>query len=75
MEYLAGGELFMQLQKERMLMEDTAIFYLSQVSRCTWETNRIFAESGSGPRLLLNPDPIRIQTQDLAESRSNPDTD
>jgi len=31
MEYLAGGELFMQLQKERMLMEDTAIFYLSQV--------------------------------------------
>ena len=32
MEYLAGGELFMQLQKERMLMEDTAIFYLSQVS-------------------------------------------
>jgi len=28
MEYLAGGELFMQL---RMLMEDTAIFYLSQV--------------------------------------------
>ncbi len=35
MEYLAGGELFMQLQKEKMLMEDTAIFYLSQVSRCT----------------------------------------
>ena len=31
MEYLAGGELFMQLQKERMLMEDNAIFYLSQV--------------------------------------------
>merc|ERR1719392_331898 len=31
MEYLAGGELFMQLQKERMLMEDTAIFYLTQV--------------------------------------------
>jgi len=31
MEYLAGGELFMQLQKERMLMEDTAMFYLSQV--------------------------------------------
>ena len=31
MEYLAGGELFMQLQKERMLMEDTAIFYLSQI--------------------------------------------
>merc|ERR1719450_1717380 len=31
LEYLAGGELFMQLQKERMLMEDTAIFYLSQV--------------------------------------------
>eukprot|EP00091_Calanus_sinicus_P011889 TRINITY_DN2681_c0_g1_i3.p1 TRINITY_DN2681_c0_g1~~TRINITY_DN2681_c0_g1_i3.p1 ORF type:complete len:291 (-),score=96.81 TRINITY_DN2681_c0_g1_i3:62-934(-) len=31
MEYLAGGELFMQLQKERMLMEDTAIFYLCQV--------------------------------------------
>jgi serine/threonine protein kinase len=31
MEYLAGGELFMQLQKERMLMEDTAIFYLAQV--------------------------------------------
>ena len=32
MEYLAGGELFMQLQKERMLMEDTAMFYLTQVS-------------------------------------------
>jgi len=31
MEYLAGGELFMQLQNERMLMEDTAIFYLSQI--------------------------------------------
>ena len=31
MEYLAGGELFMQLQKERMLMEDTAMFYLTQV--------------------------------------------
>jgi len=31
LEYLAGGELFMQLQKERMLMEDNAIFYLSQV--------------------------------------------
>jgi len=31
LEYLSGGELFMQLQKERMLMEDTAIFYLSQV--------------------------------------------
>jgi len=31
MEYLSGGELFMQLQKERMLMEDTAIFYLSQI--------------------------------------------
>merc|ERR1712106_993556 len=31
MEYLAGGELFMQLQNERMLMEDPAIFYLSQV--------------------------------------------
>ena len=31
MEYLAGGELFMQLQKERMLMEDTTIFYLSQI--------------------------------------------
>lgn len=31
MEYLAGGELFMQLQKERMLMEDKAIFYLSEV--------------------------------------------
>ena len=31
MEYMAGGELFMQLQKERMLMEDTAIFYLCQV--------------------------------------------
>ena len=31
MEYLAGGELFMQLQKERMLMEDTALFYLAQV--------------------------------------------
>jgi len=31
LEYLAGGELFMQLQKERMLMEDTAIFYLTQV--------------------------------------------
>jgi serine/threonine protein kinase len=31
MEYLAGGGLFMQLQKERMLMEDTAIFYLAQV--------------------------------------------
>merc|ERR1712128_108075 len=30
-EYLAGGELFMQLQNERMLMEDPAIFYLSQV--------------------------------------------
>jgi len=31
LEYLSGGELFMQLQKERMLMEDTAIFYLSQI--------------------------------------------
>jgi len=31
LEYLAGGELFMQLQKERMLMEDTALFYLAQV--------------------------------------------
>jgi len=31
MEYLAGGELFMQLQKERMLMEDKALFYLAQV--------------------------------------------
>jgi serine/threonine protein kinase len=30
-EYLAGGGLFMQLQKERMLMEDTAIFYRAQV--------------------------------------------
>jgi hypothetical protein len=57
MEYLAGGELFMQLQKERMLMEDTAIFYLSQVSGSSWETNRLCAESGSGSRPLLNPDP------------------
>jgi len=31
LEYLAGGELFMQLQTQRILMEDTAIFYLSQV--------------------------------------------
>eukprot|EP00088_Acartia_fossae_P029020 TRINITY_DN29818_c0_g1_i10.p1 TRINITY_DN29818_c0_g1~~TRINITY_DN29818_c0_g1_i10.p1 ORF type:complete len:389 (-),score=104.93 TRINITY_DN29818_c0_g1_i10:236-1402(-) len=31
LEYLAGGELFMMLQKERMLMEETAIFYLSQI--------------------------------------------
>ena len=31
LEYLSGGELFMQLQKEKMLLEDTAIFYLSQV--------------------------------------------
>jgi p70 ribosomal S6 kinase len=31
LEYLAGGELFMQLQKERMLMEDTAIFYLAEI--------------------------------------------
>jgi len=31
LEYLAGGELFFQLQKERMLLEDSAIFYLSQI--------------------------------------------
>jgi len=31
MEYLAGGELFMQLEKEGRMMEDAAIFYLSQV--------------------------------------------
>jgi hypothetical protein len=60
MEYLAGGELFMQLQKERMLMEDTAIFYLSQVSLCSWETNRLFAESGPGSWLFLDPDPDQV---------------
>jgi len=31
LEYLAGGELFYQLQKERMLLEDSAVFYLSQI--------------------------------------------
>jgi len=31
MEYLPGGELFMQLEKEGRMMEDAAIFYLSQV--------------------------------------------
>lgn len=31
LEYLAGGELFMQLQKEKMIMEDPAIFYLSEI--------------------------------------------
>jgi len=31
LEYLAGGELFFQLQQERMLMEDPAIYYLSQI--------------------------------------------
>ena len=40
LEYLSGGELFMQLQKERMLMEDTAIFYLSQVHPCCDQDSR-----------------------------------
>jgi len=31
LEYLAGGELFTQLQKERMFMEDDAKFYLAQI--------------------------------------------
>ncbi|XP_031554011.1 ribosomal protein S6 kinase beta-1-like [Actinia tenebrosa] len=32
LEYLSGGELFMQLEREGIFMEDTACFYLSEIS-------------------------------------------
>eukprot|EP00042_Codosiga_hollandica_P056609 m.819290 g.819290 ORF g.819290 m.819290 type:complete len:536 (-) comp59389_c0_seq7:175-1782(-) len=31
MEYLAGGELFTYIQRERMFLEDTALFYLAEI--------------------------------------------
>uniref|UniRef100_A0A3Q2XC23 Ribosomal protein S6 kinase beta-2 n=1 Tax=Hippocampus comes TaxID=109280 RepID=A0A3Q2XC23_HIPCM len=31
LEYLSGGELFMQLEKEGIFMEDTACFYLGEI--------------------------------------------
>ncbi|XP_050063071.1 LOW QUALITY PROTEIN: ribosomal protein S6 kinase beta-1-like [Aphis gossypii] len=31
MEYLSGGELFMQLEKEGILLEDTACFYVAEI--------------------------------------------
>ncbi|KAA8593905.1 hypothetical protein FQN60_004739, partial [Etheostoma spectabile] len=32
LEYLSGGELFMQLEREGIFMEDTACFYLAEIS-------------------------------------------
>ncbi|KAH3891888.1 hypothetical protein DPMN_015998 [Dreissena polymorpha] len=32
LEYLPGGELFMQLEREGIFMEDTACFYLSEIT-------------------------------------------
>lgn len=32
LEYLPGGELFMQLEREGIFMEDTACFYLAEIS-------------------------------------------
>uniref|UniRef100_A0A8C5NFP3 Ribosomal protein S6 kinase n=1 Tax=Gouania willdenowi TaxID=441366 RepID=A0A8C5NFP3_GOUWI len=32
LEYLCGGELFMQLEREGIFMEDTACFYLAEIS-------------------------------------------
>lgn len=32
LEYLSGGELFMRLEKEGLLMEDTACFYLAEIT-------------------------------------------
>ncbi|TRY97170.1 hypothetical protein DNTS_020332 [Danionella cerebrum] len=32
LEYLSGGELFMQLEKEGIFLEDTACFYLAEIS-------------------------------------------
>nr|XP_057939270.1 ribosomal protein S6 kinase beta-2-like [Doryrhamphus excisus] len=32
LEYLSGGELFMQLEKEGIFMEDTACFYLGEIT-------------------------------------------
>lgn len=32
LEYLSGGELFMQLEREGIFMEDTACFYLSEIT-------------------------------------------
>merc|ERR1719354_1007615 len=32
LEYLSGGELFMQLEREGILMEDAACFYLAEIS-------------------------------------------
>ncbi|XP_048582409.1 ribosomal protein S6 kinase beta-1 isoform X2 [Nematostella vectensis] len=32
LEYLSGGELFMQLEREGIFLEDTACFYLSEIS-------------------------------------------
>ncbi|XP_077447919.1 ribosomal protein S6 kinase beta-1-like isoform X1 [Stigmatopora argus] len=32
LEYLSGGELFMQLEREGTFMEDTACFYLAEIS-------------------------------------------
>lgn len=32
LEYLCGGELFMQLEKEGIFMEDTACFYLAEIT-------------------------------------------
>jgi p70 ribosomal S6 kinase len=32
LEYLSGGELFMQLEREGIFMEDTASFYLAEIT-------------------------------------------
>ncbi|XP_063654942.1 ribosomal protein S6 kinase beta-1-like isoform X1 [Pan troglodytes] len=32
LEYLSGGELFMQLEREGIFMEDTVCFYLAEIS-------------------------------------------
>ena len=32
LEYLSGGELFMQLEREGIFMEDTACFYLAEIT-------------------------------------------
>ncbi|XP_062502832.1 ribosomal protein S6 kinase beta-1-like isoform X2 [Corticium candelabrum] len=32
LEYLSGGELFMQLEREGIFMEDSAVFYLSEIT-------------------------------------------